>query len=388
MSSFVRGACLPACFALIIGFSFRIFFAVSTPIGSESTPGELSSYNDEIAHANYTLYLLDKHTLPSQIEPIDEPGALERGSFENYQPPLYYIIHSVVASLFSDQTFESIVLSGRVLSIFFGVSLLLVFILVARVCQFTPIEIAAGLIFLSLSCVLIRFQAASTNDTLFWLLTGAVYWAVLKLERSELRIQDWLLFTLLASAALYTKLSALLLLPLPLLIIFQKRDFQKLLNWGYSVFLILILTIPIWIRNISEFGGILPLHAGFGRSEWRILAFESILFSYRSLIFPWTEFWQGIIGLMLISVPLIAVAVLFYRNKTEQSGRFNIFQFGFLITLVAFIWLNLQYDQAEFRYFFAAWPALAVLVSKSANSVSGLWFLNCAFLIPFLLFLT
>lgn len=385
--SFLRKAWLPAGFALIIGLTLRIYFAVAVPIAGESKPGELSSYNDEIAHAGYTDFLLKHHALPAQVEPIDAPGALQRGSFENYQPPLYYLLHSLTAALWMERDFKSIVLTGRFISILFGILLIPVFLLIARELQLSSAAIAAGLVFLSISGILIRFQAACTNDSLFWLLIGISYWIALRLQHSERHFRYWMLFTAVVSLALYTKLSALLLIPLPLLIVLRRKSSAKLLHWGIALGCIILLTLPVWIRNLNDFGGLLPLHAGFGSPAWRMPALSSMLFSFRSLIFPWSEFWQGIIGIILISIPFIIILFFRYRNSPGQRIGFDIFSFGFVLTFIAFLWLNLQYDQAESRYLFAAWPAFALFVSRSARSVSDLWLLNGALLLPFLLFL-
>lgn len=389
MSSLFGKTWLIAGFAVVFGLALRILFLVATPIAGASFPGKLSSYNDEIAHANYTSYLLSHHALPEQIEPIDSPGALQRGSYENYQPPLYYLLHALISAMLPVQDAEAIVCSGRILSLLFGILLLPVFLLMARDLKLSSIEITAGIVFLSLSGVLIRFQTTCSNDSLFWLLIGLSYWTVLRLQQSDFSLRNWACFVLLVALALYTKLSALLLLPLPLLFILRQRTGKVLLQWGLSILAILLLTLPVWIRNLNSFGGLLPLQSGFGTPAWRLPDFSSILYSYRSLVFPWSEFWQGGTGLLLMSIPIILIVFLRYRNLSRQSRKseFTVFIFGFVLSLLAFIWLNLRYDQAEARYLFAAWPALTLFVARSVYDAGHLWHVSGVLLLPYLLFL-
>jgi 4-amino-4-deoxy-L-arabinose transferase-like glycosyltransferase len=387
MSLLNRSVWPPLLAAVIIGWTLRLFFALETPVGSDSVSGKLSSYNDEIAHIHYTEFVLDYSKLPAQVEAITDSNALSRGHFEYYQPPLYYIFHAGVQSLFGKITPVAVQLSGRLLNIFLGFALLFAFYFIAREISLSSVEAAAGLIFLSLSGVLIRFQSINSNDVLFWLFSAGIFWSAARLVNHGSRWSVWLSFILFSALALYTKLSALILLPLPLLLVFMRRGPRIMLYWILSILGIALLTLPVWLRNVSDFGSILPLEAGFGAAEWRVPDLNALTFAIRSLVFPWSEFWRGITGSVFIVIPLALFIFVKAAHQSRTNESDSVIHFGLLLTLLAFLWLNTRCDQAESRYLFAAWPSLTLLVSRSIGSALGLWILIAALLMPFLLFL-
>jgi 4-amino-4-deoxy-L-arabinose transferase-like glycosyltransferase len=378
---------LPVLAAVIIGWTLRSFFALETPCGSDSVPGELSSYNDELAHTQYTEFVLSHSKLPSQVEAISDSDAVANGRYEYYQPPLYYIVHAGILSVFREIGPTTISLSGRLLNVLLGFGLLLAFYLIARELSLSSIETAAGLIFLSLSGVLIRFQSIDSNDALFWLLSAGIFCSTARLSNHSAKIGVWLSFVLFATLALYTKLSTLILLPLPLILVFMRRGPRIIVYWTLSFLLIALLTLPIWLRNISDFGSLLPIEAGFGAAGWRVPELASLAFAIRSLVFPWSELWQGIVGSVIIIIPLTLFIFAKAAHQSRTGENDAVLHFGLLVTILAFLWLNTRYDQAESRYLFAAWPSLTLFVSRSVGSVLGLWILIAALLMPFLLFL-
>ena len=377
----------PILAAVIIGWALRLFFTIETPIGSDSVSGKLSSYNDELAHTHYTEYVIEHSKLPAQVEAITDSNALAKGRYEYYQPPLYYVLHAGLLTFLNEIGPKMIPLSGRLMNVLLSLGLLFAFYLMARELSLSSVETAAGLIFLALSGVLVRFQSIDSNDALFWLLSAGIFCSTARLSNHSAKAGGWFCFVLFATLALYTKLSALILLPLPLLLVFMRRGPRIIFYWTLSILLIVLLTLPVWLRNLSDFGSLIPLEAGFGTAGWRAPGLFSFAFALRSLIFPWTEFWQGMLGSFFIMIPL-AVFIFAKAARQPQNGDNDaVIHFGLVLSLIAFLSLNTRYDQAESRYLFAAWPSLALMVSRSTGSVSGLWILIAVLLIPFLLFL-
>ncbi|MBU0508479.1 hypothetical protein KKH27_06565 [bacterium] len=378
----------PALFALIVGIVLRILFIVLTPIGGESVPGKLSSYNDELAHANYALHLVHSGTLPLNVESIETPGALQSAQYENYQPPLYYVSIALLARAMSLESREDIVYLGRVFGLGAFALLLLVYLFFCRALAVEHVTAAAGVIFLSLGAVFVRFTATAGNDPLFWILAGLMLIALVRLRSSPFGFRWLAAFVLWSVLALFTKLSALLLVPLlPIALKSESRKRVAILS-AAAFAAIILLTWPVWQRNLSEFGSLLPLSAGFGTPHWRIPDFMAFSFAVRSFLFPWTEFWQGAIGLTVLAVPGLFFAFeFFYRGAAKIIISRPLLIGATLLALGGFIWLNLRYDQAEARYVFVVWPVVCLALTAAINAVRRQWLLVAVLVFPYVLFL-
>ncbi len=379
---------IPLITALVIGLALRLYFAVATPIGSASQPLRLSSYNDELAHGNYALHVLKTGKLPIAVESVEAEGALDRGQFENYQPPLYYQITAGLSALLGQKNLNGVVLAGRFLNVALFALLLAVFIAIARALNIPALAKTSALIFLALNGVMIRFSSTATNEVLFWLLGGLTIWSALTAWNTRLTFRSAILFALFSTVALYTKLTAILLLPLLLLFLWRDRGRRTLLIIAAAYAIILLVTIPLWLRNVYEFGALVPVAAGFGQPHSDQAGLLFVLFVARSFVFPWWEFWQGWIGLILM-LPLLGwwIASAASSSSRKVVWRQPILVTSLLAAVAGFVWLNLRYDQAEARYLFAAWPVLALLASGSDDKLKRQWLLIACLLLPYGLFI-
>lgn len=377
----------PLWIALAAGLILRLFLILWTPVGGDAEPGKLSSYNDEIAHAKYVHYVLHYRTLPSHEESIQEPGALQRGLYEYYQPPLYYVFVAMVADTLDCRELTRIVLLGRVLNSLLFIALLWLFIWLSRALHQTALETTSGMMFLSLSGVLVRFTSIATNDALFWLLVGGVFISLIHLSRNPKSLWSLCAFSCLTAAALYTKLTALFVLPLLVVSVWQRLSRDVLWKISGTFALIALITLPIWNRNILMFGSWLPLTSGFGESAWRIPGLDFLSYAARSFLFPWSEYWGGLIGLPLLLVPTVFfISRILVARSWKILYTYRVFIWSGLLIMCAFLWLNMRYDQAEARYLFAAWPALSLLLATSIRTRNQQWFFLSALLVPYLLF--
>ncbi len=379
---------IPLSIALVAGIILRIYFALATPIASEAVAGHLSSYNDELAHGHYALHLLETGRLPQNIESIETEGALNRGHFENYQPPLYYLLVAGLSTTLGKSSLSGIILVGRFLNVILFLGILGLFVLIGRELALPSVAISSGVMFLSLSGVMVRFSSTATNEALFWLFGSIMLWTALKIMHSGLWFASTAVFFASSVAALYTKLTAILLLPLLALVLLKQRNARMIFLVSMTYVLIAIVTLPLWFRNLHEFGSVFPLAAGFGAPQSAIPGFGFLTYALRSFVFPWQEFWQGWIGLALMLPFFLYLIVSAADKRTSRTlVREPVLSVALLLTCVAFLWLNFRYHQAEARYLFAAWPVVALLFTGMADRVRAPLLLLVVLLLPYALFL-
>ena len=378
---------LPVLLSLLAGIFLRLVFSFATPIGGPSIAKQLSSYNDEIAHSNYVLTFIETGHLPKNIEPIDNNGALERGQYENYQPPLYYCTLASIGKVFNLQTLDQITLLGRLFGLVVFAGLIYIYRLFMSFFREDNAIFLTGLILLSLSGVLVRFTSTVGNDPLFWFFAGGMILASLHIWRDELSFKWLALFTVFTILGIYTKLTSVILLPL-LLIAVSKGKHRNKWSWSSLAYIVIFVsTLPIWYRNITQFGALLPLSTGFGNPEFRIPGFYLLFFAFRSIIFPWSEFWHGFTGLIVLIVPALTLLYFSLKAKNTRYLKNPILISAGLLAFLSFLWLNLQYDQAEGRYLLSAWPLGCLIFSFVPSKPMLLWILLISLLFPYLLFL-
>ncbi|MBL0060407.1 MAG: hypothetical protein IPP40_02645 [bacterium] len=375
----------PVLIALVIGLILRVVFIITTPFNEPERIGKLSAYNDEPAHVEYTSHIVRFETLPRTISPITQNLHGSLPTFENYQSPLAYILHALACKPFDVKSADSIAIIGRWLSLAYMVLLLLVaatiFNELGRAVSSESRSIF--IIFLALSGVFVRFSSLAGNEMLAWLMFGWIIMAYLSHERyASSRNFYWLIIAFILG--LYVKLSVLLFAPIVGLVI--ARTYSA--NHGRAVIgalYVLITCIPLAAYNYFVFGSPIPLAAGFGEPVWRMPDLNSLMHVSRSAVFPWSELWRNWIGLALFAPALILlgwVAFGIIKKMRESSWAFLIS----VISLSAFAWLNLRYDQAEGRYLFVAWPAFIIGVEALPHKLRSPWLWLLMLLLPYLLF--
>jgi hypothetical protein len=378
----------PVVTALIIGLGLRIFLALATPVGGASVPGRISSYDDELAHAQYAMYIIQNSALPTHVEAIDAESALLHGQYENYQPPLYYSMLALLAEMLGCADHTSLIVLGRFLGLVFFTGILCVFVLLGQQISAEPLVVSGGLIFLALNGVMVRFTSTVGNDPLFWLAAGGMLLFTARIHRHPGSWKEWVGILLCGVVGVYAKLTTLVVLPILLIESLAIRTRRAWVNTLIVLLLIFVCSFPVWQRNIHEFGSAVPLAAGFGQPVWRIPTLTSLVFTVRSFVFPWTEFWKGLTGAALMLPVLYVLA----RGAILKSGWRTLIAWKFLGVFIissaaAFLWLNLHYNQAESRYLFAAWPALTFLGIGKRITMRGLWLLLIVLLLPYILFI-
>jgi hypothetical protein len=374
---------LPAVLALLIGILFRVWSLLATPVASNSTPHQVCSYNDEVAHVNYIACVRQTGILPGHVEAIDAPGALARGQFENFQPPMYYALTAGLAALLDIDFTEvaALTMVGRWLSLFAGIALFLVWLRLAAELDLPPPAVAAGLVFLSLSGPLIRFASTAGNESLCWLTAGL--WMLISVRGAtrSLSANDVVRVALVLALALWVKLSIVILLPLILWGPLRRRSVIEIAYVVAALLITVLLTAQLWVRNLREFGELLPLAAGFGAPSFALPGLQTAIFAVRSFVNPWWEFW-GARDALVLAPFLVWMAWLMIRNFRRLPV---IMSAGLVLATLAFIYLNIQFRQAEGRYLLIAWPSVAALVGVPTTTPRvSLWLLFATLIFPYI----
>ncbi len=375
----------PVLIALTVGIILRVAFVLATPFNEPAQVGNLSGYNDEPAHVEFTNHIVHTGTLPRAISPITESPHAGLPTFENYQSPLSYILHAIACKPFNAKSARGIAEVGRWLSLLYMTFLLLVAASISSELGRSVSETsrAVFLILLSLSGVFVRFSSLAGNEMIAWLLIGWIVWAYLSHQRYQSsRNFYWLIIAFIIG--LYVKLTILLFAPLVALAIAKTYSAHRS-RAVIGTLYVLTACIPLTAYNYFVFGSPIPLSAGFGEPHLRVPDLNALLYVARSSVFPWSELWKNWIGFALFLPTLIAlewIVMGIVKKMCEASWAATIS----VVSLAAFLWLNLRYDQAEGRYLFVAWPALIVGIEALPNKLRNPWLWLIILLIPYLLF--
>ena len=378
--------------AVVIGIALRVLFLFLTPFdsGQEARDAKLLPYNDERAHYNYIIHIIDTGELPSSSSSIKEGLGNTQASFESYQPPLYYLIAAPAVALWQNIDPNTSYLAGRFLSLLFGILLLPLVFLIALELGLSRVIAGSALIVMSFLGSLVRYSVLTSNDSLCWFFAGLIIYFWLRADTESSSKRYLLLWTLALAGGLYVKFSILLLAPLPLILSLLKKQWQKSIVWFGLIVVAAILSAPVWLRNIQIFGSILPLSAGFGSPDAESASLLAVLsYALRSFIFPWQEFWGGPLGGILILFIAITCVILISLSLSEFrviKALPNYFLLLF-VSIVGFAWLNMHYFQAEGRYLLIAWPAWILLLAIGGRTRRTQSILFVLLLVPYLLFI-
>ncbi|MCB9357248.1 MAG: glycosyltransferase family 39 protein [Calditrichaeota bacterium] len=368
--------------SLTLGILLRAYFIVATPFDRPVEIGKLSAYGDEPAHVAYTMHLLENGELPAFITPItEETGAAP--SFENYQSPAYYVLHALSCRAVGADSIEGVVLAGRILSLCFMLLSIPVACKIATRIAPGAAMTACAVIFLSLSPVMVRFSALCGNETLLWLASGVIVLSYLRDEERQAP-RSLLLLAVVSALGVYVKLSALLLLPLLFVRSGTRFRTQRKTSIGVVLFFVLLVA-PVFLRNKLVFDSFLPLTAGFGLPLFRIPGPDFLAFSFRSVVFPWSEFWKGWIGVLVMAPALLVLVRACWSGAFRPPMRLWSSWLS-LSALAAYLLLNFQYHQAEGRYLFVAWPVVVAGLQPISTSANGPFIMIASLTLPYLLF--
>ncbi len=350
---------------------------------------------DERQHANYVARMA-RGEGPAVLDPKD-PELYE--NYQAHQPPLYYFMAGQIAKAagWDPQANEG----GRYLRFVntgIGVLMLLgMFAFARNVSQSDEVALAA-MAFGLLPMNLALHGAVSNDPLLYCLIAWALVLAAIVARGSGAAYP--ILFGLVAGAAIWTKTTGLMLIPVGMVAGYigapKKSKFTVALTMGLGP---LLVAAPWMIRNVQVYGDPFALRAfteSFGGTAQAMMFIDSIgMGSYLMNWVGWTaaKSFVGTFGYMDIS-PLEAYGAkaveTFYRvslafltaaglsgliavakdRKKPQPAMHALGAVAVLVVLALFLRFNLQYFQGQSRYLYPAFAPLALLMGMGVT----LWF--------------
>ncbi|MGC9398531.1 MAG: glycosyltransferase family 39 protein [Anaerolineae bacterium] len=364
---------------------------------------------DEPAHYNYVRALADTHHLPvmesgdydqAYIERLTSEGfpahlSVAALTYEDHQPPLYYLLATPVYWLSGG--------SLRVLRLFSLALGGVVVVMTGRIAQLlfpqrkTLVWLAAGLVAFIPQHV--AMMAGVNNDALTEALLALWLYLALEYLRSNVRPVT---LSLVGGALLLTKTTGYVVLPLSLVVL-ALRHVRSRLSWRRTARQALLLLIPTlllgalwWGRNLAVYGW--PDFLGLQRhnavvvgqprtADWiardGLFPFltDALRTTFRSF---WGQFgWMGVVvdRRIYLAVGLLSALMLWgfvwhlingkddtphprHRDALILLGCATAFTFALPF------WYNLTFVQHQGRYLFPALPALALAAALGLHRLA------------------
>jgi 4-amino-4-deoxy-L-arabinose transferase-like glycosyltransferase len=392
-------------FILLVYAVVGVLYAVYTP------PWQVP---DEPAHYNYIRAIAEDGILPvmeqgdydqdyleritDQQDPFPPELSIDPLTYEDHQPPLYYLLTAPVYLLF-----DGALLPLRLVSVAAGMILLIVAFGLIR-------DLFPGRRFLAIAAIaLIAFipqhvamTAGVNNDALAEVAVGAALWMAVRYASKEVNGRRFLItWGLILALAVLTKTSAYVALPVALLAVkLRARRQEHSLGWAAEqagwVFLVAGCLAGAWlIRNVVIYGLSDPLGlvhhnavvVGQPRTTewltqygWAELAEQFLRTTFQSF---WGQFgWMGVPLQLGIYLALVLFSALLFtgwvgwlvdrqrsRLTSHQQDGLVVLAASALLTVASYLWYNLTFVQHQGRYLF---PALIPLTLGAALGLEWL----------------
>ena len=363
---------------------------------------------DEPAHYNYVRALAEEGTLPvmehgdydqaylEQLTDAHFPPDLpiEPVTYEDHQPPLYYLLAVLVYLLF-----DGALLPLRLLSVALGLALLLVAHgLVRTLFPARPSLALMATAFVAFLPQHLAMMAGVENDALAELLVGASLWMAVRYAGGEVGERPFLVgWGLTLGLIVLTKVSAYVALPVALLAVWLRARSDRgdprgrplpavARQAGWILLAAVLLAGPWLVRNATIYGWTDPLGItrhnavveGQPRTvEWLAeyglagLAGQMVRTTFQSF---WGQFgWMGVplhapiyLALLLFTGLLVAgfLGWLFDRRRprlaAHQTDGLRLLATSALLTLLVYLLYNVTFVQHQGRYLFPALIPLAL----------------------------
>jgi len=361
---------------------------------------------DEPAHFNYVEYVAEENGLPvlrtgdypqaylKEIKAKHFPAEMSISPirYESHQPPLYYLTASVLYRVLSTLPLLMQVLGLRLLSVFFGVAILLMAYLTVR--EIFPNDsylVLGTTAFVAFVPMHIAMTAGINNDALAELILACILWQLVRLLKTDFDSKRSIVLGLTIGLGLLTKTTTYVSAPLTIIAVLSRAYRDKgscsQVSWKRIVVrsaLILgpalLVALPWILRNVAVYGPTDPLgwqrHGEVVAGQLTTATYLSqvgLLQYLRAFVYTtfqsfWAQFgWMGILvdqrlyltlALLCIYVTL-GLALLVIRLR-QDAHRFTHFQEQALIllasstflTLCTYLWYNTKFVQHQGRYLF------------------------------------
>lgn len=329
-------------------------------------------------------------------------------SYEDHQPPLYYLLQLPVYLVSGGA-----LLAMRLLSLLLGAGVaVLVYIIGTRLFPAYPWLPPTMTAFVAFLPQHVAMLAAVNNDSLAELLIAAILFRLISFSTSayEPSRRAWLLLGLLLGLGFLTKATVYIMAPVAALVVLWRYwgDWRRVWRVGVWVFApALFLGALWWGRNLFVYGGLDVLGAaahdqvvvGQPRtSEWiRQYGWRYTLTAFLRTTFQsfWGQFgWMGVVmpswvyQLLLLFSGLVALGWSFAWRAADRPRlprpAVHILLGTFLLSVALYLGYNLAYVQHQGRYLFSALIPIAVAVALGVSACFSTLYRRWSFA-PFLL---
>jgi len=382
---------------LVIGF----LFATRTP--SWQAPDEPAHYNyvRQLAAGAWPVIESTDYDERYRNEAVSSGFAaeypIEPLSYEDWQPPLYYLALTPIYLLF-----DGALLPLRLTSLLLGLAIVVAAHAVASHVwpdkHWLALTATAFVAFLPQHLAIL---SSVNNDSLSELIIALILWSLASIAsktRSDgpVAARQWLSLGMLLGLGFLTKLTVYIMAPVILvtLLLLHWKQWSTLWNRVLLVFVPASLVGAVWwLRNIAVYDGLDPLaimahdavvvgqtRTGEWLATYGVLEFleRFALTTFRSF---WGQFgWMGVLmdariyQLLLLFSSIVFVGLL-WRFAADRSGQVGkslgrnlwllrrILLVTFLMNVVLYAGYNLTFVQHQGRYLFAALIPIALAVA-------------------------
>lgn len=350
--------------AVAFGLVLRLIAIFTAPLHEPSTV--VPSFNDEASHLNHVYFQAQRGGLAHQRMAVGEEYALTRGEVEYSQPPLYYQLAALLTHLVPKQ---------RELYALRLFSLLLWGFALAVLVRNLPdkgwkVPVVLGGTVLGAGMIP---STTVTNDALLALFIALIYAESVRIVRGDKSTSALIRVSALAALAIWTKLSALLLLPVIIAALLlsesRTRDSRKWVQAVILLFFTFVGTLPLWIARIQVYGS--PLGVEHSSSGLVFDPKSAVIAAIYTHISPYMELW----GSWFVKLPALLFVFAGYGGLLVLAVRFRSWigslnretrnlliswSVGAVLVLVSWLVYAVRYYQADVRLLLPAAPALAV----------------------------
>lgn len=359
---------------------------------------------DEPAHYNYIRQVAEGRLPIIEEDDYDEayrrrivgegfPAdlSIEPLTYEDWQPPLYYLLLAPIYRLSGGS-----LLALRLASLLFGVAI--IWLTYHAGSELWPRQEWLALTATAFVAFLpqhVAGLATLNNDSLANLFIAAILWLLLRgVARPARAASQWALIGALLGVGFLTKATVYIMVPVVALALWQRYRTERRALWRATVKVTLpalLLGLLWWVRNLTVYGGLDILgKAAHDRvvvgqlrtADWiaeQGLAPALRQFAVTTFQSFWGQFgWMGVVmdrwvyaALALFSLLVLAgLALAWLRRRGNETSRQQavLLIAAVLATLAVFLGYNLTFLQAQGRYLF---PALIPIASGVAAALAA-----------------
>lgn len=358
-------------FTASIFFRFKIAFEL--PLGVSTNEYGLKGFDDEPAHLNYTMFIIQNNTLPKFTTDVTSPDAFQKNEFEYHQPPLYYLLIFSLSKLFAVDSLNQVLLIGRVTNILLSLLGMVLVYLILKKLYFSDIKILTALSIYLLLGSSVYQQTVFSNDTLSWIFIWSLLFLVL-----DSVFQNWQKIVIILTLAQLTKLNIFPFYFLLLAVFYLELKNQKILKLTVirltAILLVpFILLTPWYLRNLNEYGSIFLLN--LFDYEWHFVKSigESILkllrmpysFLFRMHFEPTKEiltYLNILPNIWLLSSAILTLVKM--RQIFKATSQLQTINLLLMVYSVAYLYYAIPTGYTEGRFLYPALPAILYFMTE------------------------